>query len=83
MLKEISQISKIKHNTSSRHHVHPVVVYDQTKISKTLGDMAGVANGIKSGTVGAQCWPLKYSKTVKAGKRHLVRHGDKFGMNGR
>ena len=62
---------------------HPVVVYDKTKVSKTLGDMAGVANGVKSGTVGAQCWPLKYSKTVKAGKRHLIRHGDKFGMNGR
>jgi hypothetical protein len=61
---------------------HPVVVYDQTKISKTLGDAAGVATSIKSGTVGALCWPLKHSGTVKAGKRYLVRHGDKFGMNG-
>jgi Domain of unknown function (DUF4150) len=61
---------------------HPVVVYDQTKVSKTLGDMAGVATGVKSSTVGALCWPLKYSKTVKAGKRNLVRDGDKFGMNG-
>lgn len=61
---------------------HPLVVFDQSKLTATLGDQAGIAKGVKSGTVGAQCWPLEYSKTVNAGKRPVVRHGDKFAMNG-
>lgn len=61
---------------------HPLVVFDQSKLTTTLGDQAGIAKGVKSGTVGAQCWPLEYSKTVNAGGHPVVRHGDTFAMNG-
>lgn len=61
---------------------YPVVVFDQSKTTSTIGDQAGVANGVSSGTVGAECWPLEYSKTVYAGNKPLVRHGDEFAMNG-
>lgn len=65
-----------------RANGHPVVVYDQTKVPTTIGDQAGVATGVKSNTVGAQCWPIERSGTVRAGKRFIVRHDDRFGMNG-
>lgn len=61
---------------------HPVVVFDQTEVPNTLGDQAGAANGVKSGTVGGKCWPLAHSAAVRAGKKHIVRHDDLFGMNG-
>lgn len=61
---------------------YPVVVFDQSKLTTTYGDQAGIAKGIKSGTVGGNCFPLDHSDTLKAGKRYLIRHNDKFGMNG-
>ncbi|QBH98635.1 DUF4150 domain-containing protein [Limnobaculum zhutongyuii] len=61
----------------------PLVVLNQSYIPTTIGDQAGVANGLDSGTVGGKCHPKKHSDTVKAGKRHILRHGDEFWMNGK
>jgi hypothetical protein len=62
---------------------HPAVVFGQSKTPTSKGDSAGSATGIKSSTVGLQCEPLDKSSTVRAGKRYVVRHGDKFWMNGK
>ena len=61
---------------------NPAVVFDKSKTPKTRGDMAGKGTGIKSGTVEMQCEPLDKSSSVRAGKKWVVRHGDKFWMNG-
>lgn len=61
---------------------HPLVVFDQSKLPKTIGDKAGSAAGVKSGTVEAQCIPQDKSTSVRAGQKWIVRHGDKFWMNG-
>lgn len=60
----------------------PVIVYDKSYVIKTLGDQAGIGKGIKSGTVGGKCYPKTHSKTVKATGKYVVRHNDKFWMNG-
>lgn len=73
----VSVVKSVKTNSK------PIVVYDKTKVSKTLGDQAGVGKGVKSGTVGGKCYPKTKSKTVKAGKKYIVREKDKFGMNGK
>ena len=72
----VSEVPTVKANG------HPVVVFDQTQVPQTLGDEAGEAKGVKSGTVGGKCWPLAHSATVRAGKKRIVRHDDLFGMNG-
>lgn len=66
-----------------RANGHPVVVFDQTKVPSTLGDGAGSATGIKSGTVGANCYPKTHSPGVRAGKHWVIRHDDEFWMNGK
>ncbi|WPO00210.1 PAAR-like domain-containing protein [Pseudomonas sp. MUP55] len=38
--------------------------------------------GIKSNTVGGECYPLEKSSTVRAEGKLVVRHDDKFWMNG-
>lgn len=66
---------------SVRSNGHPVLVLDHSEVPRTLGDQAGVAKGVKSGTVGGKCYPAQASSTVRAEKRYLVRHGDLFEMN--
>lgn len=61
----------------------PLVVLAQSFVPTTKGDTAGSAKGIKSGTVGGKCYPQAHSKTVRAGKRQILRHGDDFLMNGK
>jgi Domain of unknown function (DUF4150) len=61
---------------------HPAVVFDQSKTPETKGDSQGKATGIKSNTVGMKCEPIDKSSTVRAGKKWVVRHLDKFWMNG-
>lgn len=61
---------------------HPVVVFDQSKVPKTIGDKPGRATGIKSGTVEGVCYPKTHSHSVRAGKKWLMRHDDEFWMNG-
>ena len=60
----------------------PAVVFDQSKTPSSVGDAPGSGTGIKSGTVGKKCEPIDKSSTVRAGKKWVVRHGDKFWMNG-
>lgn len=61
----------------------PAVVLDQSKIPQTIGDTAGAAKGVSSGTVGDVCEPLDHSKTVRFGRRPMLRHNDEFWMNSR
>ena len=68
---------------SVRINGHPAVVFDQSKTPTTKGDAPGKGTGIKSGTVELQCEPIDKSSSVRAGKKWVVRHGDKFWMNGR
>lgn len=67
---------------SVRANGNPLVVFDQSKVPKTIGDAAGRANGLKSGTVEGKCYPKEHSKTVRAGGKPVLRHGDEFWMNG-
>lgn len=72
----------VKVINSVKANGYPTVVYDESFVVKTLGDQAGVGKGIKSGTVGGKCYPKTHSKSVKANGKYLVRHNDKFWMNG-
>ncbi|MEJ5071087.1 DUF4150 domain-containing protein [Enterobacter ludwigii] len=75
--------SAVQEVPSVKANACPVVVMNQSFIPSTIGDQPGVAKGIKSGTVGGKCYPLEHSTSVKAGKRAVLRHGDKFWMNGK
>ncbi|MDC9621325.1 DUF4150 domain-containing protein [Xenorhabdus sp. XENO-7] len=68
--------------TSVRANGQPVVVFAQSFVPQTLGDEAGTATGVKSGTVGGKCHPEEHTQTVRAGGKLTLRHGDKFWMNG-
>lgn len=72
----IQEVKNVKSNG------YPLVVFDQSQLVTTYGDEAGVAKGVKSGTVSGKCFPLEHSNDVRAGKKYIVREGDKFGMNG-
>ncbi|WP_155623545.1 PAAR-like domain-containing protein [Burkholderia vietnamiensis] len=61
---------------------NPIVRFDSSFAPDTIGDQAGVAHGVESGTVGAKCWPIDHSKTVRVESKMVVRHGDQFWMNG-
>ncbi|WP_308584967.1 DUF4150 domain-containing protein [uncultured Pseudomonas sp.] len=67
---------------SVRANGKPVVVFDKSLVPTTEGDGAGSAKGIKSHTIGGKCYPLEKSNTVRAEGKLVVRHGDKFWMNG-
>ncbi|KLU16218.1 MULTISPECIES: DUF4150 domain-containing protein [Xenorhabdus] len=67
---------------SVRANGQPVVVFAKSFVPTTMGDQPGVANGVKSGTVGGKCHPQEHTKTVRAGNKLVLRHGDKFWMNG-
>jgi len=69
--------------SSVKANVRPVLVLEQSVIPTTQGDAPGTARGIKSGTVGDICEPLEHSKTVFAGGKQVLRHGDAFWMNAR
>lgn len=61
---------------------NPIVRFDSSFAPDTIGDQAGVADGVESGTVGAKCWPIDHSKTVRVESKMVVRHSDQFWMNG-
>ena len=69
--------------SSVRANGHPVVVYDMSIVPTTIGDAAGAAKGVKSGTVQGKCYPKDHSGTVRAEGKLLVRHDDLFWMNGK
>jgi hypothetical protein len=60
----------------------PVFVYDSSYVPTVIGDQAGVALGTGSSTVGKYAWPAEKSDSVRAGGKLVVRHDDKFEMNG-
>ncbi|WP_232469786.1 DUF4150 domain-containing protein [Burkholderia pseudomallei] len=61
---------------------NPIVRFDASFAPDTVGDAAGTAHGIESGTVGAKCWPIEHSSTVQVEGKKIVRHSDQFWMNG-
>lgn len=65
-----------------RANKKPLLLYDKSFIPTTIGDAAGSATGIKSGTVGGKCYPKEHSGSVRAGGKPILRHGDEFWMNG-
>jgi hypothetical protein len=52
-------------------------------VPTTVGDAAGAAKGVKSGTVQGKCYPKDHSGTVRAEGKLVVRHDDLFWMNGK
>lgn len=68
--------------SSVRANGYPMVVYDMSLTPKTIGDAAGRATGVKSGTVEGKCYPRSHSSSVRAEGKLLVRHDDLFFMNG-
>lgn len=68
---------------SIKTNSHPLVVFDKSKVPSTLGDQAGRLLGIKSNTVGANCYPKEHSPDVFADNKWVVRLGDTFWMNGK
>lgn len=60
----------------------PLVVWNKSYVPRTIGDSPGTAKGVKSGTVEGKCRPDEHSKSVRAGKHEIIRHGDEFWMNG-
>ncbi|WP_082578626.1 DUF4150 domain-containing protein [Lysobacter sp. Root690] len=80
----IAKLQQTVQPTSTvRVNSHYVVLFDASKTPKTIGDAPGRANGIKSGTVEADCWPKTRSSTVRFEGRRIIRHDDVFWMNGR
>lgn len=67
---------------SVRANGDPMVVWDQSLVPSTQGDEAGVAKGVKSGTVGGKCYPDQHSKSFRVGGKPVLRHDDEFWMNG-
>lgn len=67
---------------SVRANGDPLVVFDRSKVPSTIGDAAGAAKGVKSGTVGGACYPKTHSGTVRAEGKPILRHDDEFWMNG-
>ena len=61
----------------------PVVVFDRSLVPQTIGDAAGTAKGLKSDTVGGNCYPKSHSQNVRAEGKFIVRHDDEFWMNGK
>ncbi|MCH4245390.1 PAAR-like domain-containing protein [Acinetobacter gerneri] len=61
---------------------HAVLLHNKSYISKTTGDQAGIAKGIKSGTVGDKCYPIDKSSSYSINGKHIVRVDDTFSMNG-
>ncbi|PID44181.1 MAG: type IV secretion protein Rhs [Proteobacteria bacterium] len=53
----------------------------ESHTSKTWGDEPGVANGVKSGTVGGKAEPISKSSTVRVNGNWLIRHDDLFYLN--
>ncbi|MFL9887739.1 DUF4150 domain-containing protein [Paraburkholderia agricolaris] len=64
-----------------RFNGDPAYVLDQSVVPTCTGDEAGVADGVKSGTVGGEVKPTRGSGTVRAGGHPIIRDGDPCTMN--
>lgn len=76
-------VDSVQVSESVRSNGHPLVVFDASLVPTTLGDAAGTATGIQSGTVEGKCYPKLHSETVRAEGKYIVRHDDRFWMNGK
>jgi RHS repeat-associated protein len=72
--------AKVQDNV--RANSHPFVLHDKSCVSRTIGDQLGILKGIKSQTVGGECYPLDKSNTFKVHGKWTVRVDDGFWMNG-
>ena len=77
---ELSQTTQIASTVLANGF--PIVIYNMSLIPETIGDAAGSATGVKSGTVQGKCYPKTKSSTVLAENMFIVRHDDEFWMNG-
>ncbi len=79
----VSNLGNSLNNSSNvRANGNPVTHFDASYTPSTMGDEAGVATGVQSGTVGGQCWPKEKSSTVFVNGKPVIRHDDQFWMNG-
>jgi Domain of unknown function (DUF4150) len=80
-----SVVGKLESSTAATPTVllnrFPAVVLSSTFIPATIGDAAGAANGVKSGTVGGKVEPTSASSTVRAEGKQVVREGDTCTLN--
>lgn len=74
--------NSLNNSSNVRANSNPVVHFDASYTPATMGDQAGAATGVSSGTVGAQCWPKEKSNTLRVNGKPVIRHDDQFWMNG-
>jgi hypothetical protein len=67
--------------SSVRFNGQQAYVLDRSVVPTCTGDEAGVADGVKSGTVGGEVKPTRGSGTVRAGGHPIIRDGDPCTMN--
>jgi hypothetical protein len=72
----VSPVSSVRFNSK------PAYVLNQTTQPSCKGDNAGVAKGVKSGTLNGEVKPTKGSTTVRVGGQPVIREGDPCTMNG-
>ena len=73
--------AKVQSNVKANNH--PFVLHDQSCVSRTWGDQPGLLKGVKSQTVGGECYPIDKSNTFKVHGKWTVRVDDAFWMNGK
>lgn len=65
-----------------RFNGDPAYVLDQSTQPSCIGDAAGSAKGVKSGTVSGEVKPVKGSSTVHVGGKPVIRERDPCTLNG-
>lgn len=65
-----------------RFNGEPAYVLDQSTQPSCIGDAAGSAGGVKSGTVGGGVKPVAGSGTVRVGGKPVIRERDPCTLNG-
>lgn len=79
----VAYLSAAKHMSPNvRLNGEEAVILDHSYVATTLGAQAGMAKGIKSGTVGGKCYFDEHSQSVRVNKKRIIRHNDLAWMNG-
>ena len=71
---------KVQDNVKANNH--PFVLHDKSCVTTTWGDQLGILKGVKSQTVGAECYPIDKSGSFRVNGKWTVRADDAFWMNG-
>ncbi|NHB57510.1 DUF4150 domain-containing protein, partial [Acinetobacter sp. 194] len=71
---------KVQDNVKANQH--PFVLHNKSCVTTTWGDQLGILKGIKSQTVGAECYPIDKSSSFRVNGKWTVRADDAFWMNG-